>query len=126
METGVAPLTVDLVVTWVFHLIPMDLMQLELEQICNWIILTTDTTVLVMIARNVPNLPLRLLPHLLRLVEDVHKVRGVLRATQEQKSKEGEKEKRMERKEEKENRMGKKEEQAPNSWRRSVAVAPRK
>ena len=60
------------------------------------------------------------------LVEDVHKVRGVLRATQEQKSKEEEKEKRMERKEEKENRMGKKEEQAPNSWRRSVAVAPRK
>ena len=60
------------------------------------------------------------------LVEDVHKVRGVLRATQEQKSKEGEKERRMERKEEKENRMGKKEEQAPNSWRRSVAVAPRK
>ena len=60
------------------------------------------------------------------LVEDVDKVRGVLRATQEQKSKEGEKERRMERKEEKENRMGKKEEQAPNSWRRSVAVAPRK
>ena len=62
------------------------------------------------------------------LVEDVHKVRGVLRATQEQKSKEGEKEKerRMERKEEKEYRMGKKEEQAQNSWRRSIAVAPRK
>ena len=73
METGVAPLTVDLVVTWVFHLlIPMDLMLLELEQICNWIILTTVTTVLVMIARNVPNLQLRLLlPHL--LVEDFQK-----------------------------------------------------
>ena len=73
METEVAPLTVDLVVTWVFHLlIPMDLMLLELEQICNWIILTIVTTVLVMIARNVPNLPLRLLQHLL-LVEDVQK-----------------------------------------------------
>ena len=74
MEAEIALLTVDLVVTWVFHLIPMDLMRLELEQICNWIILTTVTTVLVMIARNVPNLPLRLLQHLLlRLVEDVQK-----------------------------------------------------
>jgi len=52
----------------------------------------------------------RVQPAQLVLVEDVHKVRGVLRATQEQKSVE-EKERRMERKEEKENRMGKKEEQ---------------
>ena len=55
MEAEIALLTVDLVVTWVFHHIPMDLMQLELEQICNWIILTTDTTVLAMIAPNVLN-----------------------------------------------------------------------
>ena len=75
MEAEIALLTVDLVVTWVFHrLIPMDLMLLELAQICNWIILTTVTTVLVMIARNVPNLPLRLLQYLLlRLAEDVQK-----------------------------------------------------
>ena len=76
MEAEIAPLTVDLVVvTWVFHLIPMDLMQLELEQICNWIILTTDTTVLAMIAPNVLNLLPRLLLLLLqRGVEDVQKV----------------------------------------------------
>ena len=76
MEAEIAPLTVDLVVvTWVFHLIPMDLMQLELEQICNWIILTIVTTVLAMIAPNVLNLLPRLLLLLLqRGVEDVQKV----------------------------------------------------
>ena len=75
MEAEIALLTVDLVVTWVFHLIPMDLMQLELEQICNWIILTIVTTVLAMIAPNVLNLLLQLLPLLLqRGVEDVQKV----------------------------------------------------
>ena len=47
---------------------------------------------------------------------------------QQQMLKEGEeKENRVRRKEEeKENRVGKKEEQASHSWRRSVAVAPRK
>merc|ERR1719433_1941315 len=53
----------------------MDLMQLELEQICNWIILTIVTTVLAMIAPNVLNLRLQLLLLLLqRGVEDVQKV----------------------------------------------------
>ena len=75
MEAEIALLTVDLVVTWVFHLIPMDLMQLELEQICNWIILTIVTTVLAMIAPNVLNLlPQLLLLLLQRGVEDVQKV----------------------------------------------------
>ena len=76
MEAEIALLTVDLVVvTWVFHLIPMDLMQLELEQICNWIILTIVTTVLAMIAPNVLNLLRQLLLLLLqRGVEDVQKV----------------------------------------------------
>ena len=74
MEAEIAPLIVDLVVvTWAFHLIPMDLMRLELEQICNWIILTTDTTVLAMIAPNVLNL-LRQLLLLLQLLQDVRKV----------------------------------------------------
>ena len=76
MEAEIALLTVDLVVvTWVFHLIPMDLMRLELEQICNWIILTIVTTVLAMIAPNVLNLrPLLLLLLQQREVEDVQKV----------------------------------------------------
>ena len=76
MEAEIALLTVDLVVvTWVFHLIPMDLMPLELEQIYNWIILTIVTTVLAMIAPNVLNLLLQLLLLLLqRGVEDVQKV----------------------------------------------------
>ena len=75
MEAEIALLTVDLVVTWVFHHIPMDLMQLELEQICNWIILTIVTTVLAMIAPNVLNLlPQLLLLLLQRGVEDVQKV----------------------------------------------------
>ena len=75
MEAEIALLTVDLVVTWVFHHIPMDLMRLELEQIYNWIILTIVTTVLAMIAPNVLNLLLQLLLLLLqRGVEDVQKV----------------------------------------------------
>ena len=70
------------------------------------------------------------------LVEDVKRVKGDVWVEREQRSKQGEKENKMERKEEKEttvrkleekeNRVGRKEEQAVNSWRRSVAVAPRK
>ena len=69
------------------------------------------------------------------LVEDVKRVKGGVWVEHEQRSKQGEKENKTERKEkettvreleEKENRVGRKEEQAVNSWRRSVAVAPRK
>ena len=90
------------------------------------------------------------------LIEDVKRVKGDVRVEHEQRSKQGEKgNKRKEEKEatvrkleekenkvgrkleekenkvgrkleEKENRVGRKEEQVVNSWRRSVAVAPRK
>ena len=92
------------------------------------------------------------------LVEDVKRVKGGVWVEHEQRSKQGGKENKTERKEEKEtmvrkleekenrvgrkleekenkvgrkleekeNRVGRKEEQAVNSWRRSVAVAPRK
>ena len=81
------------------------------------------------------------------LVEDVKRVKGGVWVEHEQRTKQGEKENKTERKEEKEtmvrkleekenrvgrkleekeNRVGRKEEQAVNSWRRSVAVAPRK
>ena len=70
------------------------------------------------------------------LIEEVKRVKGDVWVEHEQRSKQGEKENKMERKEEKEttvrkleekeNRVGRKEEQAVNSWRRSVAVAPRK
>ena len=81
------------------------------------------------------------------LIEEVKRVKGDVWVEHEQRSKQGEEENKMERKEEKEttvrkleekenkvgrkleekeNRVGRKEEQAVNSWRRSVAVAPRK
>ena len=79
------------------------------------------------------------------LIEDVKRVKGDVWVEHEQRSKQGEKgNKRKEEKEttvrkleekenkvgrkleEKENRVGGKEEQVVNSWRRSVAVAPRK
>ena len=70
------------------------------------------------------------------LIEDVKRVKGGVWVEHEQRSKQGEKENKTERKEEKEtmvrkleekeNRVGGKEEQVVNSWRRSVAVAPRK
>ena len=62
------------------------------------------------------------------LVVDKNKVEEGASKRRQQMLEEGEeKENRVLRKEEeKENRVGRKEEQASHSWRRSVAVAPRK
>ena len=64
------------------------------------------------------------------LVEDFKRVKGGVWVEHEQGEKENkrkeEKETTVRKLEEKENRVGRKEEQAVNSWRRSVAVAPRK
>ena len=60
------------------------------------------------------------------LVDMMKEVKEDASRRQQQRLKEGEeKENRVVRKEE-ENRVGRKEEQASHSWRRSVAVAPRK
>ena len=61
------------------------------------------------------------------LLVDMQEVKEDASRRQREMLKEGEeKENRVLRKEEKENRVGRKEEQASHSWRRSVAVAPRK
>ena len=61
------------------------------------------------------------------LLVDMQEAKKDASRRQREMLKEGEeKENRVLRKEEKENRVGRKEEQASHSWRRSVAVAPRK
>ena len=66
-------------------------------------------------------------PLLVNMMKEVKE--GASRGQQHMLKEGEEKENRVRRKEEeeeKENRVGKKEEQASHSWRRSVAVAPRK